>query len=259
MQRVVVKLGGSMITYKDKPLKPRINDINRISREISEILNEVKLCLVHGGGSFGHYIAKKYGIYNGIPRLKLGLSILELEMRRLNLIIANSLINHGVPVLPFSPSNIFITRERKIKEFFKESIVRALEWGYVPLLYGDYVFDDFSGSAILSGDQICLELAKLINAEKIIFCLDVAGVYDKDPKKHNDAKLLKELKYEDLAEILKGMSKGEEDVTGGIFNKLSVAYEAAKNGIKCIFINGLSHNMIKRAIFEKDFVGTVVY
>ncbi len=258
MQKIVIKLGGSVITYKDKPLTPRINDINRLSREISEILGEIKLCLVHGGGSYGHYIAKKYGINIMMPRIKLGLSILELEMRKLNQIIINSMINHGVPVIPFSPSSMIVTREGKIKEFFKEAIIKALEWDYVPLLYGDFVFDELLGCTIFSGDQLSLELAKLINADKIIFCLDTAGVYDKDPKKHNEAKLLKEIRHEELPEILKHMSKGE-DATGEIFNKLSVAYEAAKSGIKCIFINGLSHGIIKRVILGENFVGTVLY
>lgn len=258
MEKIVIKLGGSVITYKDKPLTPRINDINRIAREISEVQNEVSLCIVHGGGSFGHYIAKKYGIHLGIPRNKLGLSILEAEMRRLNLLIANSFINHGVPVLPFSPSNIFLSEKGELKEFFKNAILEALKWGYVPLLHGDYIFDTSNSCVILSGDQICLELAKLIKASKIIFCLDVAGIYDKDPKKFNDARFIKEINHEELTKILVLFSKGE-DVTGGIYNKLKVAQEAARLGIKSIFINGLSHNIIQRVILNKDFIGTILY
>jgi len=254
----VIKLGGSVISYKDTPLKARIDVINRLSREISEVLGDKKICIVHGGGSFGHYIAKKYAIHLGIPRIKIGLSILEYEMRKLNLIITESMINHGVPVLPFSPSNIMITRDGEISIIFKDAIIKALEWGYVPLIYGDYVFDENRSCIIYSGDQLSLEMCKIMKADAIIFCLDVTGIYDKDPKKFNDAKLIKELKYTEIPNFLEKISRGE-DVTGGLYNKIKVAYEAAKLGIKSIFINGLSHNLLQRVIRGEEFVGTLVY
>jgi len=257
MENIVIKLGGSVITYKDKPLTPRLDDINRISREISEFFNDFKLVIVHGGGSFGHFIAKKYNIHMGLPRIKLGLSILEKEMRKLNLIILESLINHGVPVFPVSPSNVFILENGKIKIFNREIIDEILSNKYIPLLYGDVVFDYEKGCVIFSGDQISLELCKIIGARKLIFCIDVTGIYDKDPKKFSDAKLIKKINHNEIPELLKNISKGE-DVTGGIYNKLSVAYEGAKLGIKVIFINGLSHNLLKKVIYNQEFVGTEI-
>ncbi|MFP3190896.1 MAG: isopentenyl phosphate kinase [Thermoproteota archaeon] len=258
MESVVVKLGGSVITKKDEPLKERIEVINNLANQISTVCNDLRLCIVHGGGSFGHYVAKKYAIHQGLPRIKIGLSMLEMEMRRLNLIIANSLINHGVPVIQFSPIDIFISKGDAVVNFFNESIKISLDLGYIPLLYGDVIFDYDKGCRILSGDQICLEMAKLISAKKIVFCMDATGVYDKDPKKYNDAKLIRKIESKELELLINNLSKSD-DVTGGIVNKLKVAHEASKLGIKTIFISGFSHNMLKKVLKNEEFIGTEIY
>jgi isopentenyl phosphate kinase len=258
VESVVIKLGGSVITKKDEPLKERIETINNLSSQISSVCNDLNLCIVHGGGSFGHYIAKKYAIHIGLPRIKIGLSILEMEMRRLNLIVAKSLINHGVPVIQISPIDIFSTKGDEINVFHSKPILDAINKGYIPLLYGDVVFDEEKGCRILSGDQICLELAKIISARKIVFCMDTMGIYDKDPKKHNDAKLIKKISKEEVKRLISNFSKGD-DVTGGVVNKLLVAYEAANMGIKSIFINGFYHNMLMRVLRNEDYIGTEIY
>jgi isopentenyl phosphate kinase len=258
VESLVIKLGGSVITYKDKPFQTRIHDINRISKEIAEFVNDYNLVIVHGGGSFGHYVAKKYGIHMGLPKIKLGLSILEKEMRRLNLIIAESMINHGVPVIPISPSSIMITKNKNIQAFYYNAILEAIKRDYVPLIYGDFVFDEDLGCSIISGDQLSLEIAKIIGAKRIIFCIGVTGVYNKDPKKYNDAKLIRNLDYKEIPNLIKNFSAAE-DVTGGLANKLLVAYEAAKVGIQSIFINGLQHNLIKRVVRNEEFIGTIIF
>jgi isopentenyl phosphate kinase len=86
----------------------------------------------------------------------------------------------------------------------------------------------------------------------------VTGVYNKDPKKYNDAKLIRNLDYKEIPNLIKNFSAAE-DVTGGLANKLLVAYEAAKVGIQSIFINGLQHNLIKRVVRNEEFIGTIIF
>ncbi len=57
---IILKLGGSLLTDKNKPFSIR-EDIAKDS--IQQIVDaEEKLILIHGGGSFGHPLAKKYNI-----------------------------------------------------------------------------------------------------------------------------------------------------------------------------------------------------
>jgi isopentenyl phosphate kinase len=46
---ILIKLGGSIITNKKKPLFPRIATIHKISKQLKKINEPV--ILVHGGGS----------------------------------------------------------------------------------------------------------------------------------------------------------------------------------------------------------------
>ena len=56
---IIVKLGGSVITDKSRYRTFR----REITKEIIDVISEFEeeLILVHGGGSFGHIMAKRYG------------------------------------------------------------------------------------------------------------------------------------------------------------------------------------------------------
>ena len=59
---IILKLGGSVITRKDKN-KPTLDPVNldRIAQEIANA-NVDQLIIVHGAGSFGHPYASKFEI-----------------------------------------------------------------------------------------------------------------------------------------------------------------------------------------------------
>ena len=58
---ILIKLGGSIITNKEKPLAPRKKAIENIAKNLKKI-NE-PIIIVHGGGSFGHYWSVKYDMH----------------------------------------------------------------------------------------------------------------------------------------------------------------------------------------------------
>ena len=58
---ILIKLGGSIITNKEKPLSPRRKTIDNILKQISKIKEPV--VIVHGGGSYGHYWSVKYDMH----------------------------------------------------------------------------------------------------------------------------------------------------------------------------------------------------
>ena len=66
---ILIKLGGSIITNKERPQSARRKTIDNILKQIKRI-NEPKI-LVHGGGSYGHYWSVKYGMHTKPARYSL--------------------------------------------------------------------------------------------------------------------------------------------------------------------------------------------
>ena len=58
---ILMKLGGSIITNKEKPLTSNRKSIRKIAATLKNV-NE-PLVIVHGGGSFGHYWSVKYDMH----------------------------------------------------------------------------------------------------------------------------------------------------------------------------------------------------
>src|SRR3990170_1491595 len=58
---LLIKLGGSIITNKEKPLSPRRRTIDRIIHRLKKV--DESIVVVHGGGSYGHYWSVKYDMH----------------------------------------------------------------------------------------------------------------------------------------------------------------------------------------------------
>ena len=269
----IIKLGGSVISDKSVPFKARKGDIDRLAGEIARILPliEYKLIIVHGGGSYGHPVAAKYKIKEGIwegefsalSRQKLGFAQTKKAMIELNSIIADSFLRADVPVIPIPPSAISVTKNERISSFNTVALYRALEGGFVPLLHGDPVFDEEKGFTILSGDQIISYLARIMGAERVLIGTDVDGLYTEDPKINPNAKPLDILKYsQDYEAVLAKLTRDKErvkvekffiDVTDQMVGKISEIIDIWKRGIEIIIFNARKPNHLTR-IFHNEKV-----
>ena len=56
----ILKLGGSVVTKKSRPLTFNADSVRNLSKTIKKFKDP--LIIVHGAGSFGHYYAKRYRI-----------------------------------------------------------------------------------------------------------------------------------------------------------------------------------------------------
>ncbi|MDR0797209.1 MAG: acetylglutamate kinase, partial [Nitrososphaerota archaeon] len=94
---VILKLGGSAITDKTVESSPKNEIINRLAGEIKRADLD-NLIIVHGGGSFGHPTAAKYGIQCGYKEenltQKFGYAETHHMMTILNGIVMDALILH---------------------------------------------------------------------------------------------------------------------------------------------------------------------
>ncbi|MDW8033678.1 MAG: isopentenyl phosphate kinase [Nitrososphaerota archaeon] len=235
---LIVKLGGSLITVKEKPFTPNIQAIEEVSRQVSELRGEYSFILVHGGGSYGHVVASEYRIVEGFfhPDQLIGLTKVKLRMNELTHLVLTSLASYNVPAVPVNPVSCLTCSSGRIEQFFTEPLRMMLKLGIIPLLPGDVAMD-YSDKrfTIVSGDQIAARLAVELNASKLIYGTDVDGVFTGDPKRDASANLIPRL-TRSMARKLRTPSM-TNDVTGGIFRKVEEGFNAAEKGIMVIICN----------------------
>ncbi len=257
---ILLKLGGSVITDKSKVMTPNNKVIKRLAKEIHESKVE-SIIVVHGGGSYGHPMAKKHRITEGLTHSSQVLGFCETHeaMVELNTLVVNAFLKNGLPVFSMSPSSFIVTRRGRIKVMEEELFVRAMGIGLMPILYGDSVLDCENGFAILSGDQIVSELATRCKAEKIIMGVDVDGLYTSDPKIDKSAKLIRSMTLRDLKLLKCRLGEANStDVTGGMMGKIFELEFPIAEGIEALIVNALKPGNICKALKGEDVIGTQI-
>jgi len=256
----VLKLGGSVITRKEKPLTPNVSAMRRLAREISEAAVP-RLVLVHGGGSFGHPLAKQYSLRKGYKDASqlLGFSKTHQAMVELNKMVVDALIQRNIPAVGLQPSSCVITKSGRIHLMEDKPLKRLLESGFVPVLYGDTVLDVELGFSILSGDQLVAHLAVLLNASRIVMGIDVDGLYSGDPKVDSSARLISHATLRELKNMQQGLKKAKTpDVTGGMLGKISELRPAVERGLSALIVNAAKPNNVYKALKGERVRGTLI-
>ncbi|MGQ9788053.1 MAG: isopentenyl phosphate kinase [Candidatus Hadarchaeaceae archaeon] len=258
MKPLIVKLGGSVVTDKKRPFTIKRIAVKRLAGELSGV--RAPLIIVHGGGSFGHPLALKYKIADGYHSKEqlMGVSLTHLAMEKLNKYIVEALQKEGMPAIALQPSACVLSSNGRIRSMELNPLRRMLALGLVPVLYGDVVFDVAKGISILSGDQMVSYLARKLDASRVIFGVDVNGVYTYCPKKNSQAELLRVITPSDMGAMASIGYGASGDVTGGMRAKVQELLELAKFGIEAEIVNAARPNVLREALRGKRGLGTVV-
>ena len=119
----------------------------------------------------------------------------------------------------------------------RNTIFTLVDEGIIPIINEN---DTVSVEEIKIGDNdtLAAQSAVLWSADLLILFSDIDGVYDKNPKEHEDAVLVEEVR--DIEEVQKNISIGTTNNfgTGGIATKLDAAKLALGYGIPAILANG---------------------
>ena len=256
----LVKLGGSLITDKSTPFTARGDMIKRLCAEIKDA-QPMPLVVGHGGGSFPHQSAAKYGTKDGVTNEKSweGFCVVQNDAAKLNRIVVDALLGAGVNAVSFQPSASCITERGKIRKWNLHVLERMINDGIVPIPYGDVALDRKQGMSIVSTEEILLFLAGKLKAKRIILCGKVDGVFTADPGKDANATLVKEITKKNFPEIRSYLTGSDgTDVTGGMLNKVEQALEMAKKGATVEIINGMKEGLLKRVLAGETGLGTTI-
>lgn len=225
---VLLKLGGSLITDKDKPYTPRPDKLAELALEIKTVLDSnpgLGLILGHGSGSFGHTAAKKHGTREGVRTREQwqGFAEVRFQAAELNRHVMESLIRAGLPAISFPPSSSMVSDDRKVIHYNLMAIRKALGARLLPVVYGDVAFDEARGGTILSTEDVFAFLVEQFSPARILLAGIEAGVWEDFPAR---TKLVREISLQVHERLRTGIGgSASTDVTGGMRAKVEQMLE----------------------------------
>lgn len=259
---ILIKIGGSVITEIRRPNTAKKREIRRLLSEIKRAGAGYKIVLGHGGGSFPHTPARRYGVHLGIKRRSslIGASLTQYAASSLNRIVFDEARRIGLRPFSFAPSAATLTKSGRIIAWDTRNLFHALKSGFLPVTYGDVTIDAKQGVAIVSTEEVLRHIATVARPEKVILGGDTDGVFTANPKVDNRARLINRIDSRNIRAAMKGTGATTKiDVTGGMRSKLAYAYEISKAAkTKCLIINASVPGRLYDAIKGNSVVGTVV-
>jgi len=265
---IFLKLGGSLITDKDRPYTPRLDKLADLAGQIASFLSadletgpasRPRLVLGHGSGSFGHTAAKTYGTRNGVRDADgwKGFAEVWFQASQLNNFVMDALHNAGIPSLAFPPSSSVIASDGKASLWETTPIRMALANGIMPVVHGDVVFDEVRGGTILSTEDLFSHLARQLFPNRILLAGLEAGVWEDFPDRTRLVSEIRPEVYEKMRAAVGGSASA--DVTGGMADKVEQMLGLVReiSGLTAQIHSAEEPGCLKRAL-AGEILGTLI-
>ncbi|TDI89975.1 MAG: glutamate 5-kinase [Candidatus Dadabacteria bacterium] len=251
VNRVIVKIGSSVLTDKDGSLSESI--FEKLAREISKIRDKNIEVIVVSSGAIASGM-KKLGITKRPKEISMkqaiaasGQSTLIWHYER-----AFSAFNLNVAQILLTLDG-FLDRKRFLNA--RKTLITLLAMGIIPIVNEN---DTVAVEEIMLGDNdnLAAHITSLIEADLLIMLTDIEGLYNKDPRNNEDAELISVIKrIGEEIENTAGDTFGRTTI-GGMKTKIEAAKKAAAFGVPTIIANGKNGSVLED-IFDGKEVGTL--
>ena len=238
--RIVVKVGTSTLAHPTGRLN--IQRMEKLCKVLSDLKNMGHEIILVSSGA----IAMGFGKLNlserpkDVPTKQASASVGQCEL----MYIYDKLFteyNHTVAQLLITAPDIEEGGVRK--QNFHNTLARLLELGALPVINEN---DTISTEEFGIGDNDTLSaiVAVTIQADLLILLSDIDGLFDGDPRKNPDAKLIDTVEKIDEHIISLGGGSGSNLGTGGMATKLRAAQMATAAGCEMVIANGQSPEVL---------------
>lgn len=248
-KRIVVKIGSAVLTTGEGI---NLGLICRIADQLSTLHERgVDIVLVSSGA-----------VAAGKGAMKNKIDLHDLPARQAASSIGQSRLMHEYDEtfrrFGLITSQVLLTRDglQSRKRFLnaRNTLSRLLEWRVIPIINEN---DTVSIQELKFGDNDTLAslILNVVEADLFINLTSAAGVFDKNPDQHPDAKPLSII--ENISELdLETMCDGKTAAgTGGMFSKMRAARRAAQLGVPTLIMSGHERMIIER-VFAGEEIGT---
>ena len=238
--RIVVKVGTSTLAHPTGRLN--IQRMEKLCKVLSDLKNMGHEIILVSSGA----IAMGFGKLNlserpkDVPTKQASAAVGQCEL----MYIYDKLFteyNHTVAQLLITAPDIEEGGVRK--QNFHNTLARLLELGALPVINEN---DTISTEEFGIGDNDTLSaiVAVTIQADLLILLSDIDGLFDGDPRKNPDAKLIDTVEKIDEHIISLGGGSGSNLGTGGMATKLRAAQMATTAGCEMVIANGQSPEVL---------------
>jgi len=234
--KIVIKIGTSSLTYSTGRLNYRyVKTLVSVVCDLKNIGHEIVLV---SSGAMGV----------GLGKISLHRKPAETDKRRALAAIGQSslmsIYESLFGVYDCQVAQVLLTKsalqDAENRNDIASAFSRMFEFGVLPIVNeNDVIVSDAMKSVDLFGDNDTLSayVAQFIEADLLIILSDINGLYDSDPRKNPDAKIIP-LVTDVSADILQIASRaGTARGTGGMATKLNSACIVMDSGIDMVITN----------------------
>lgn len=250
MKRIVVKVGSAVLTEQNRIARERMQNLVDL---IAELKERYEVMLVSSGAVAAGYTELKLDkkeLANKQALASIGQPILMHRYRK-------KFEKHGI-----LPSQILVTaanfksEEQGMKA--RDTIEALLDNGVLPIINEN---DATAVEELVLGDndQLSAYVAHHFDADLLVILSDIDAYYDKDPRVHDDAKVLSTVEAIAPAELQKSVTPNNTFATGGIVTKLKAADYLLKQGRSMFLASGFDLSDVKAFLLENDHRGGTLF
>lgn len=251
-KRIAVKIGTNTLS-KDSAIDSAF--IRSIVSQIASLLKADRQVVLITSGAIGM----------GAGQLKIASPVTNIKLRQACAAVGQPLLmteyRKAFDKFGLTCAQVLLTAEvlnnRQTYLNLKNAIETLLELGVVPVLNeNDCVATEEIGTAFGDNDKLSALVASKLDADVLIMLSDIDALYDKDPRKFDDAKPVKAV-YEITEQIVKSAgSRGSPFATGGMKSKIEAVKIASNAGCRIVLADGRVKDVITKIIAGED-IGTV--
>ena len=237
-KRVVVKI-GSRILSSERGLHAR--RIGRLVRELAGLNDQGKKLVIVSSGAIASGMSR-LGLTKRPTDLPQEQALAAVGQIRLMALYENSFAGYQKQV-----AQVLLTHEdlanRKRYLNAKHTLKTLLDWNIIPIVNEN---DTVAVDEMKFGDndQLSALVATLMEMDLLVILSDVDGLFDRDPRSNEDARLVPVVT--DLAAAKKAAqdTRPSDLGRGGMFSKLCAAEQASHAGIPTIIANGRERDVL---------------
>jgi len=250
VKRVVVKAGSGILTTKNGLNRRVINDLTNDICGLRE--KGIEVILVSSGAIASGL--KKIGLTRRPESITRQQAVAAVGQSSLMMAYEKAFGRHGQKV-----AQILITRDdlnhRGRYLNARNTIFTLLDWNIVPIINENdtVVVDEIKFG---DNDNLSAMVTNMTESQLLVNLTDMDGFFDKDPRIHKDARLIRIVE-----EVNREMMRYASSIpgflgTGGMASKIRAAQKVSIRGVPTIIANGLRRGILKE-IFMGEEIGTL--